>query len=595
MTVLNEPSIKQKTIIQQTCKQLDSLIKYSAVRPMLQQLYTDMENDYYTIIVVGEFNNGKSTLINALLGQPVMPTGHLPLTASIHAVFLGEQFEFQVVTKSGMSERKILTTESLKKYSTEGENEQEEVEYVKVFMPSSLLENRVVLVDTPGLNDLNEHRENITKKFIPQADAVIYTMNIRQALNQNEYEYLKKLTDDEGINQFVFVANFKDEIEDDEVEDVIDYIERKLSGLLPGQRPAVIPVASLLGIEAKQTDDLELLEYSGIKQVEQAIQGLLANGKRQIDKNARFTTRMNLLHNLALKEIREMKFILEADSHQLQQYLRATTEWIENKKSWMAEIEEYIEERQEEIEDMASKSIYFFIDKLEKKVDQRITVFNGTEIDHFVNVEIPLLVSNSTEDWIENYTSKIQVLFTKVEHEISKGLSESFEQTIKLVTYSQDEIKLESSVNQIEINSGNSNVKAGVLMGSAATVVMIMGGGVLLPVIGMAALPFVQSKFNKNKLEQLKPVIKESSATFIKENKRELEKAVLKYILDSMQQVKNHCYSEFEKQLEIKNVQIEKQLQSSQIESDNISMRLQELNQFENEILKLLKEDTNHG
>ncbi|TMQ21330.1 MAG: hypothetical protein E6J91_02690 [Deltaproteobacteria bacterium] len=104
--------------------------------------------------------HGKSTFVNALLGSDILPTGITPTTASINHVVWAQQPTARVVLTTG--ESKFLDPGQLKEWVTVAGGHASEVAYVELGFPSDLVKNHVVLVDTPGVNDLNEQRAEVT-------------------------------------------------------------------------------------------------------------------------------------------------------------------------------------------------------------------------------------------------------------------------------------------------------------------------------------------------------------------------------------------------------------------------------------------------
>src|SRR5262249_42733317 len=131
-----------------------------------------LESERFHLVVLGEFNHGKSTFVNALLGSDILPTGITPTTASINHVVFANQPTARVVLTAG--ESKPLDPSQLKEWVTVAGGHASEVAYVELGYPSELVKNNVVLVDTPGVNDLNEQRAEVTYGYVPRADAVVF-------------------------------------------------------------------------------------------------------------------------------------------------------------------------------------------------------------------------------------------------------------------------------------------------------------------------------------------------------------------------------------------------------------------------------------
>src|SRR5262249_56317787 len=124
------------------------------------------------LAVRGGFNQGRSPLVNARLGSDTLPPGITPTTASINHVVWAQHPTARVVLTTG--ESRFLDPGQLKEWVTVAGGHASEVAYVELGYPSELVKNNVVLVDTPGVNDLNEQRAEVTYGYVPRADAVVF-------------------------------------------------------------------------------------------------------------------------------------------------------------------------------------------------------------------------------------------------------------------------------------------------------------------------------------------------------------------------------------------------------------------------------------
>ena len=155
----------------------------------LQELHNDIQRDFYTIVVLGEFKRGKSTLVNALLGTKLLPMDVLPETATINAIMYNEEPKLTVVHRDGTAKNGEVSYDFLKQYSAREEgSEAENVRYIKIGYPCELLKNRIVMVDTPGVSDLNEQRSEVTYQFVPKANAVLFVLDANAPLKKTEKE-----------------------------------------------------------------------------------------------------------------------------------------------------------------------------------------------------------------------------------------------------------------------------------------------------------------------------------------------------------------------------------------------------------------------
>jgi len=190
-----------------------------------------LESERFHLVVLGEFNHGKSTFVNALLGSDILPTGITPTTASINHVVWAPTPTARVVLTGG--ESKQLDPHQLKEWVTVAGGHANEVAYVELGYPSELLKNHVVLVDTPGVNDLNEQRAEVTYGYVPRADAVVFLLDAGQALKDSEREFLRSRVLESARDRLIFVLGKMDMLSVDERAAVLDYVTTGLAKMMP--------------------------------------------------------------------------------------------------------------------------------------------------------------------------------------------------------------------------------------------------------------------------------------------------------------------------------------------------------------------------
>lgn len=136
----------------------------------IKKLEDDIRKSIFTVVVLGEFKRGKSTFVNALLGTPLLPMNILPETATINAIMYNDKPMLSVVRMDGSQEEGEVSYEYLQQFSASNSNDEalKSIKYIKIGYPLDLLKNRIVLVDTPGVSDLNQQRCDITYQFLPK-------------------------------------------------------------------------------------------------------------------------------------------------------------------------------------------------------------------------------------------------------------------------------------------------------------------------------------------------------------------------------------------------------------------------------------------
>jgi len=178
----------------------------------------------FLIVVVGEFNAGKSALINALLGQPLLPEGVTPTTSRIQVLVHGE---------------------------TSGERGLEEG-LVQIAAPVAFLQE-IQVVDTPGTNAIIRRHEQLTQRFVPRSDLVLFVTSADRPFTESERVFLEAIR--QWGKKVVFLVNKADLLEGEvAVQEVLNFVRENARPLL-GQAPVVLPVSARLALKAKASDD----------------------------------------------------------------------------------------------------------------------------------------------------------------------------------------------------------------------------------------------------------------------------------------------------------------------------------------------------
>lgn len=261
--MLLERHNEKKDLILTRLRELAELADQVGMRTLANDVRTSrvpkLEDERFHLVILGEFNHGKSTFVNALLGAHVLPTGITPTTAALNHVVHAPEARARVVTSEGDS--RSLPPSDIGQWVTVAGGHAKEVAFVEVGYPSDLLRENITLVDTPGVNDLNEQRAEVTYGYVPRADAVIFLLDAGQALKDSEREFLSGHVIEGAKDRLVFVLGKVDLLSVDERDAVVDYVKRGLAGLVPD--PVVFPLSAKNWLESRDPDSgfPELLSY----------------------------------------------------------------------------------------------------------------------------------------------------------------------------------------------------------------------------------------------------------------------------------------------------------------------------------------------
>ena len=176
-------------------------------------------DELFLLVVVGEFNSGKSSFINALFGQKIRVEGPVPVDDHITILRHGEQPEERSLSS--------FVTQKL--------------------APIDFLRN-ISIVDTPGTNSVIRQHQEITEDFIPRADLILFITSIDRPLTESERQFLSFIQN--WGKKIVIVLNKIDTKEEAEIAEVIEFVDGKCRELL-GFKPLIFPVAAKLALNAK--------------------------------------------------------------------------------------------------------------------------------------------------------------------------------------------------------------------------------------------------------------------------------------------------------------------------------------------------------
>ncbi len=213
-----------------------------AARDIRETRLPKLDDERFVVVVLGEFNHGKSTFINALLGAPLLPVGITPTTAVLSHVSYGPRRTATLVGEDGT--RRPADAATLEDWLTvEGEGPgKAAVHHVELTEPVPLLQNQVTLVDTPGVNDINEQRAEITYGYLPRADAAVFLLDATQILTASERQFLEERILRSTRDRLLFVIAKTDLLSDAELDETVAFARKHLAAIVP--QPAIFPVSA---------------------------------------------------------------------------------------------------------------------------------------------------------------------------------------------------------------------------------------------------------------------------------------------------------------------------------------------------------------
>lgn len=194
------------------------------------------------VACLGQFKRGKSTLINALLGQPLLPVGVVPVTSVVTVVREGPRVRATARFASGTTEE--VPPAELDLYVSEQRNPGNKLQVVAIELqvPSPLLRDGLCLIDTPGVGSIFAANTATTRQFVPHIDAAIVVLGADPPLSGEELALLREIA--RQTDALYVVMNKADRVSAADLAEARIFVETTIGAELRGRRVPVFEVSA---------------------------------------------------------------------------------------------------------------------------------------------------------------------------------------------------------------------------------------------------------------------------------------------------------------------------------------------------------------
>lgn len=471
----------------------------------LQQAEQLLDEDSFKVVVVGEFSRGKSTFTNALLGKRILPAKSDPTTTVINRIHYGAQERYLVhyrdtdeVKEISEKEFKSITAVELADAEFEGEAVYRQVvekigriAYIEICHPLPLLADGVEIIDTPGTNDLDQVREEITFRFIPQADAAIMLLSAEQILAKSEVMFLQERILENDIKKVFFVVNFKDRLMDEaDGERVMKAAREVLDGIVEDARLFLVSSRDALRWRRKEAGESlkpnlvvpDSLDDTGFAQFEASLADYLSREKGNA-KLAKYQSRFQgLAESLLTESIAPARARIGGSSQQLAREIERLRPAVERAKQNSHRIFEHLQYALDMAAEDLTQDYRRGLEQISRQVVMAVHRYDG-----------PLQPEEAARA-IESVAAPLQQQHEReLQEEVNRRLNREFSQTReKLVKIFRTENISTGKELAVSSRHGNLPVCSMDIQAVNTEDIQMVGGGLLLGGVLLAIhVPFI--------------------------------------------------------------------------------------------------------
>lgn len=538
-----------------------------ALERSIQQL-----DEFFLLVVVGEFNAGKSAFINALLGESVLEEGVTPTTTQVNILRYGEDPDRQVIDES----THVITA------------------------PVALL-SEISIVDTPGTNAIIREHEEITSRFIPRSDLVLFITSADRPFTESERAFLEKIRD--WGKKVVIVINKIDILQTEADLIQIEKFISENAKILLGISPEMFPVSARMCLKAKSGQP-QFWDNSRFEPLEGYIHDTLDETSRlklkflnPLGVGKHLTEQYLGLLNDRLTLLKDDFDMLEDVENQLSVYQDDMNRDFQYRMSDIDKILFEMEQRGQDYFDETMRLIRVFDllkkEVIQKKFEIRVVADAPQQIERKVNEMIDWLVDSDLRQWqavtdhiadrrrkhkkriignfgVGSFHYDRERLIDGIGRE-SKKVVDSYDKTYEAQQIAQGAQSAVAAAAALEVSA----LGLGALVATIATTVAADVTGILLAsvvaALGLFIIPARRRSAKKEMRAKIAEMRKQLSGALSSHFKRELERS-LQHINETISP-----YTRFVRAERTKNMDAQSSLEGIHTELNRLQSRVNDL------------------
>ena len=413
-----------------------------------------LASDAFKVLVLGEFKRGKSTFINAMLGQDVLPAFSIPCTAVINEIKWAENMKAMLhfVTPlpaefpenlpaeirdycSEYCGRTIppmsIPVEDIERYVVipdPGKDQNESVaespySLVEIYWPLDLCRNGVEIIDSPGLNE-HGTRTRVTTEYLSKVDAVIFVLSCQALASQSEMQVIETNIRGGGHEDIFFVCNRFDEVRANERDRIVSYGLSKLKDKTSFGSKGVYFLSALSALEGRLGGDESRVQQSGILPLENDLSFFLVNDRGRIKLLQPARDLRRLLNKFVFEYVPSQKKMLDTELAELEKQYEEIKPLLDTAERKRQQIKEKVLATRQRLKDGARREVASFVKDMAASIPSWLEDNNPKNKIKFLS----LSTKKQAEELVKELTGFVSDRF---EQEQAKWQREIFQPFVK--------------------------------------------------------------------------------------------------------------------------------------------------------------------
>lgn len=558
-----------------------------------------VKDDLFRIVVLGEFNRGKSTLLNALIGEDILPTAEQETTATINIIKYADLPHIKIFYNDGRTKTEEFKKEILKNFTALEDFDPRNIKYIEIGYHSEYLRNNVEIVDTPGVNDPDEHRSEITFNYIPNSDAIIFVLDAKQAFTMSEKRFANEYILQNKLTSIFFILNKIDEVSEGNLEKIKESVNKKIQEASSIENPMIFPVSSLDALNAKLNYDTYAFNRSGM---ENFIEGL----NTFLSSDQKIKAKANTLKGIILSVLKTLDdsvgMSLTLSRKSVDELEKIKVSINSEQMKYRAKLDDIIKKMETElgfVEDAIENKLFDKYSDFKELLYAEIKTYRGNLKD-FAEAQIPLRYKRFLKEWTERNSENIDRQLKTIAFSATTEYEKEFSR--KTIIHSdslQRNYQMEIPAVSFEIELKDSEVNEKIALGAGATLlagatIIFTGGVALIPMMiagysgGLAGKNIYNTLFSKKILESQKNLLYEGLDNLFNKDFKELNAYLKLNIRERFDDLKRLLQQQFDNTLTEISDELDKRLKAYDARKDIQRQKIEVLVTRQNEVTTLI-------